>query len=126
MSPQTVNHAREIGHTMGKNDANRNRCAQALLAVSGGFIQGYEGLLRQPMCVDATAQALLNGVDSVDGGGMGLPLKMRGKSACYFNAVALGGLGANKCETPDETLGLSLSVLVTVIPAPSAHAGIHQ
>ncbi|CAB1110150.1 unnamed protein product [Ectocarpus sp. CCAP 1310/34] len=37
------------------------------------ILPGYEGLLRRPMCVDVTAQALLNGADSADGGGKGIP-----------------------------------------------------
>ncbi|CAM9152186.1 unnamed protein product [Ectocarpus sp. 13 AM-2016] len=35
-------------------------------------LPGYESLLRRPICVDATAQVLLNGADSADGGGRGL------------------------------------------------------
>ncbi|CAN0308729.1 unnamed protein product [Ectocarpus sp. 12 AP-2014] len=35
-------------------------------------LPGYESLLRRPIYVDATAQALLNVADSADGGGRGL------------------------------------------------------
>ncbi|CAN0318431.1 unnamed protein product, partial [Ectocarpus sp. 12 AP-2014] len=37
------------------------------------ILSGYEGLLRRPICVDRIAEALLNGVDSADGGGRGVP-----------------------------------------------------
>ncbi|CAN0413791.1 unnamed protein product, partial [Ectocarpus sp. 13 AM-2016] len=44
---------------------------------SGRLVQGYEGLLQRPICVDRIAEALLNGVDSADGRGRGVPLKIR-------------------------------------------------
>ncbi|CAB1097953.1 unnamed protein product [Ectocarpus sp. CCAP 1310/34] len=84
------------------------------------ILPGYEGLLRRPMRVDRTAEDLLNGGEGADGGGRGVPVKVRGNGACYFNAVPLGIFGT-KCNTPDEALGLSLSVRVAVIRAAIVH-----
>ncbi|CAN0228705.1 unnamed protein product, partial [Ectocarpus sp. 4 AP-2014] len=55
-----IEHARSFKHVLGSEDTDV-------------ILPGYEGLLRRPMCVDTTAQALLNGADSADGGGRGLP-----------------------------------------------------
>ncbi|CAM9757431.1 unnamed protein product [Ectocarpus sp. 6 AP-2014] len=107
-----IEHARSFKHVLGSEDTD------VVLPLRAP--DGYEGLLRRPMCVDTTAQALLNGADSADGGGRGLPLKTRGNNSCYFNAVASGGFGA-KCKTSDEALGLSLSVRVAVVRAAIVH-----
>ncbi|CAM9222182.1 unnamed protein product [Ectocarpus sp. 8 AP-2014] len=60
-----IEHARRFKHVLGSEQTD--------VALPLRAPDGYEGLLRWPTCVDATAQALLNGADSADGGGRGLP-----------------------------------------------------
>ncbi|CAN0382457.1 unnamed protein product, partial [Pylaiella littoralis] len=55
---EMIEYARSFKHVLGSQDTDV-------------ILPGYEGLLRRPMLVDATAQALLNEADSADGGTRG-------------------------------------------------------